>query len=705
MKFAKLQVRGIGSLLLGVFLLSSPKLFGETITITNVTDDTFIAEDDPDYVYGAEDYFFARQNQKWVPLIKFNISEIEDWESISSATLKIYCLSLISGASVTIRTHKFLTAWNEETMTWNTSHSYADEKAVKKPEETQFKYIRKSISLVPFLSRTKRVTIKEEESEYALKKIWESIKLERFDYNPLPAPLIEDFKDKAKAKLRVTEALPHQELKGLIQGALLPEIKKVLYLKAEIRAKELISETERASFIATKAKELGIVAEDLETVINSAYLCVPILSEYQVSKTTVKYIETKEVSKNVYKEVEVSKDAINYRVGLDILWYYISFKNGKRSIEILKPPSPGVFGKVCRKIGDFITYLERLGVLHIEKKIGSSHTAILDKEYKLKDEKVSPQTYAFRKAVGSEVSKLALKTKKLTPFRLGTPIKESSFNTVRFNLGKKEGLSMDCGFDVLEYVETKTDEIRQKKAGYVKVRKIGDNKREINPELSNAQIITGWSLEKGMVVKEHPLADVSLSLKYGYIPFHIDSGSMWGIYVEGVTTNAPTITLEIEGDIGAISKNPIFSESWLSFGFTGSLTRVKCRTLYTGKEKVSGGILGMAMGIRKKLYLRRFAPFLGLRGGFIHYTMGSPYDTTGSFDIYEWGIEPLGGLELFISPEFSLGVYAGYNFYLPKSKWSYEWKVNSTKHTEKNITGPELKTIGQTLQIYVNFNF
>lgn len=200
------------------------------------------------------------------------------------------------------------------------------------------KYIRKSISYVPFLLQKERYNIKEENVSFILDILSNSVEMKRFDYNPIPEKIINRFRKEMEKTIETEKSVTKEEVKEKRKKLLVPGIKKVLNIKVEMRAKELIPETEKNKFIVLKAKESGIKAEDLETVLNSTYIYFPFLNNYKTELYTIKVKEKRKVSKDTYKEVEVEKEVIRIHLDLDVIWYYISFrKKYDFSLLFVKP--------------------------------------------------------------------------------------------------------------------------------------------------------------------------------------------------------------------------------------------------------------------------------------------------------------------------------------------------------------------------------
>jgi polyribonucleotide nucleotidyltransferase len=142
-------------------------------------------------------------------------------------------------------------------------------------------YQRKSISYINtlWLATPEARKISSAQAEELLSNIKKEMAMERFDYNPLPDDLVQKFVQEAKK----AEALTLEQIVELLEETVVPAIIKVLNENMEVRAKELISEEERNSFIALKAKELGLTAEHFEKVLNSAYMYMPVLTNYSRS--------------------------------------------------------------------------------------------------------------------------------------------------------------------------------------------------------------------------------------------------------------------------------------------------------------------------------------------------------------------------------------------------------------------------------------
>ncbi|PIS29321.1 MAG: hypothetical protein COT43_04065, partial [Candidatus Marinimicrobia bacterium CG08_land_8_20_14_0_20_45_22] len=120
------------------------------------------------------------------------------------------------------------------------------------------KYVRKSVAFVDVLMITdSNIRLMGENERFLLNAIHESIRISRFDYNPLPGAVQSTFKMNLRAKGMVGD----DQIAAVIREIIAPEIIKYLDVSKELRAQNLVSEVQKNMFIAVKAKELGVTAE------------------------------------------------------------------------------------------------------------------------------------------------------------------------------------------------------------------------------------------------------------------------------------------------------------------------------------------------------------------------------------------------------------------------------------------------------------
>ncbi|CUS90977.1 hypothetical protein JGI7_01500, partial [Candidatus Kryptonium thompsonii] len=114
------------------------------------------------------------------------------------------------------------------------------------------------------------------------------------------------------------------ELKSDVEYYLAPELIKILDINKEMRALALVTEAERNSFIATKAKSLGISAEKVERIMNSGYVVVPFIKKYLASRDTIVKVVDK-------KEKRVPAVRVALQGGLTL--FRVNFKDNQYSVK------------------------------------------------------------------------------------------------------------------------------------------------------------------------------------------------------------------------------------------------------------------------------------------------------------------------------------------------------------------------------------
>jgi len=231
--------------------------------------------------------------------------------------------------------------------------------------QTLEKYSRKSISCVDALLVAGNFKLSPAEQQYFLEAIRAGIQIARFDYNTLPENIQQSF----KRQLAIGEYTSEANIESLINNTLVPEIIKILDTNKEIRAQSLVSETQRNSFIALKAKEIGITAEQLEQVMNSSYIYIPFIDAYH-----------EKWSKNK-KEVDV-------RIEGGLLWYHVITAENPRVEKFAKISSAGT---------------------------GSADS---EEDYKIDAERVNAKDFAFRNAAQTLATNLEVKIRELDMFKL-----------------------------------------------------------------------------------------------------------------------------------------------------------------------------------------------------------------------------------------------------------------------------------------------
>ncbi len=489
------------------------------------------------------------------------------------------------------------------------------------------KYERKSISYANILLVSDpSIKVEKKESEYIIEKLREYIEMPRFDYNPIPVELLEDFKAEVESR---GSNVPLDEIVEILKQKFVPKIIEILDIEKEVRALGLLTEEQRNSFIATKAKALGITAEQAMKIMNSAFIYVPVISKYNVYVDKINQLHTTELNAGA-------------------IWYRVVYKeNGEGELNL-------------------ITKKETKGI----------GVAKIGKEIKHEGKKVDYKEYAFRTAVVALARDIQVATRDIPEFRLGTQVVEVHSNAVSFPMGTREGIKIDDGFNLVEIQENPNGGFVQKNIGFVRVTKVANNR--INPRtFSMAQIIIGSGIEPGVYVSERPRLPIDVVVRLINNPFTEKYISYWGQEVKGSMTGY-SIQAELIYNFG---RNINIPQLWVGAGIffgggdAGNLEGV----IYFGGEKPDVSILGLNGILMKKFYYKRFAGV-----GKVELIVENITFSKNEAELKHSGLG-LGfglGVEYVITPDLNLGLNFGYRAFSESKEWdSMEIPILSGDHS------------------------
>ncbi|MFH1862976.1 MAG: hypothetical protein ABH878_09230, partial [bacterium] len=510
----------------------------------------------------------------------------------------------------------------------------------------QAKYQRKSISYVDYVwlagggERISRL-----EQNLLLDAIRREIEMPRFDFNALPEPILRNFN-------RDLTSRSISDLDGLaaaISDALVPEILQILDYEKEMRAAGLVGETDRASFVVEKAKELGITAEDLEAIMNSAYIYMPVLSSVSVDKNE-------------------EKDHVSVTLVGGIIWFSVKADSNGGVVELLAR-------KISRGIG----------------------FASLKKRYDHNGAKLDGVQYAFASAARTLALNLRVASQEIPDFQLTNPLTATGAGWVRFSMGRQEGVGMDDKFVIAEYYEQPDGSVKQRKLGLVRA-------AQVNQSDCRARSVIGRGYERGMLAVEHPRLPIDVSLRFFTTEFKVDSGAynnefviseesvgslytgqLWLNYNTAEVTNLSQFFLSLYGEIG-------YGEIHHATAFDA---------------KIPGGLyLGGGIGLVKKYYLNRFHLGLEALGSLAYYTLSGTKETDATE--WKWQLASMGltcnaNLEIALGYDFNLGAGVSYRLFAPQADWKYT--DDGEEKDLSDIQGlPEVNFSGWGYQIYFTWS-
>ena len=494
----------------------------------------------------------------------------------------------------------------------------------------QGKYVRKSISsLESVWFKPGSVAGLQFDSKTFDKFIDFYVEVDRFDYNVLPANLIQDFRREANS----IDSVNADAISDVLESTVTSKIVDILNDPDVIqkRGTALKDESAFQSFAATKAKSLGLTTDELKTLMNSAYIYLPYI--HSAKKET----EDKYLSITIYG---------------GILWWQLKVDgSGNASVE-----------KVLEAKTSGLSSIDPNGKNPLTDKP-------LYTEFKFGNEKWSttPEQYAQNDAMLAFAKNLGVKTKEIEAFKLQAQIVEADGKKYAFPLGFKEGVHLDDGFHIVEFMEDEQGNEVAEQIGFVRVAKTGDNKSDPN-NFTYANQLLGSKVSEGTVVMEHPRLGMDARIKFGMIS---------GMNISRSHSQLPNflggeyIFVDDEGATSAIGANITFaynlapiigvSQTFLDIDMGFFMPVVEINP----NAEAFPFIIPINFGVTKKIQFGKSNLGVGVNGGFDMFSMAGTITVSSTEYTYAYSIMALGfgasvNYEMLLTPDLSFNIGAGY---------------------------------------------
>jgi hypothetical protein len=497
----------------------------------------------------------------------------------------------------------------------------------------QGKYVRKSVSsLESVWFKPGSVAGLDFDSKTFDKFIDFYVEVDRFDYNVLPGNLIQDFRREANS---IDEINP-DAISDVLESTVISKIVDILNDPdvMQKRGTALKDESAFQSFAATKAKSLGLTTDELKTLMNSAYIYLPYI--HSAKKET----EDKYLSITIYG---------------GILWWQLKVDgSGNASVE-----------KVLEAKTSGLSSIDPNGKNPLTDKP-------LYTEFKFGNEKWSttPEQYAQNDAMLAFAKNLGVKTKEIEAFKLQAQIVEADGKKYAFPLGFKEGVHLDDGFHIVEFMEDEQGNEVAEQIGFVRVAKTGDNKSDPN-NFTYANQLLGSKVSEGTVVMEHPRLGMDARIKFGMIS---------GMNISRSHSQLPNflggeyIFVDDEGATSAIGANITFaynlapiigvSQTFLDIDMGFFMPVVEINP----NAEAFPFIIPINFGVTKKIQFGKSNLGVGVNGGFDMFSMAgtitvstvSSTEYTYAYSIMALGFGASVNYEMLLTPDLSFNIGAGY---------------------------------------------
>ncbi|OQY10834.1 MAG: hypothetical protein B6I28_00140 [Fusobacteriia bacterium 4572_132] len=492
----------------------------------------------------------------------------------------------------------------------------------------------------------------------------------RFDFNELPKKMTKEFRDQANS----LEMVDSKILSKLLEDTVGKEILKILNSDEvkKIRIENLKSETDLETFAASKGKAKSATFEEMKILMNSAYIYLPYITSVK------KKIKGKDVS---------------YKINGGIIWYSVKIsKDG--NVIINKLISEQTFAVGSAEIGAKNSDGE---LIYDEFIFGNN-------SYKVKEAQ-----YAQYSAILALAKNLGVKTKQIDDFKLKSQIMEvKSQKEYSVSVGKKEGLFLDDAFDLIEQEEDENGNVINKKVGFVRISKTGDN-RENKTNYSTVKQYLGSSQTEGTLITEHPFLGVDLKIKGIYaMGLNIKKSDINFILNKMSNNSYNIITKDADkatGVQGSFAYNlaPItgVSQMFLNIDMSYMLPNLETYT----DDKPSIYMYSGYLGLSRKFWIGRFNLNAGLGLGvdalsFKYDYEESYYDYSYEIDLLAYGAKADLGAEFLASPNLMLNLDCSYKATTkPKKAKTTYTSGDFSSEQDYTLTGFESTLGGMTIGV------
>lgn len=369
----------------------------------------------------------------------------------------------------------------------------------------------------------------------------------------------------------------------------------------EARYSEL-PEKEQETFMVTKAKELGMPAEFIKPLLNSAFVFAAHVSRIGTSGK-VTSVTTK------IKDVRVTTFSVEINVGVSVTFLIYRYNPETKSFEPYKT--------ISASSGIVDNTTPALPVLPTRELVTSLFND------------------ALQTAIKAASINASNELKKDENFTLYAPVKSRNGSKLEINMGVVEDIRVDHPFTIYEKVDGK-----MKKKGTARARKIANNCKD-DTQTTTLQRITGKA-EVADLIEETPWSGLYFNL--GLANNAAILSSRIGMFA------APGFHLGTSVDIGYTSNNRALSEFYFD-AFLSFDVKIE-------DDDIDNHIaLGGGIGLSKRFYTGSGGFFFGL-GGLISYNgdLMSDWQYLAFTPHIQLGFTPSSKFDFIIKAGWNLGV-------------------------------------------------
>jgi hypothetical protein len=276
--------------------------------------------------------------------------------------------------------------------------------------------------------------------------------------------------------------------------------------------------------------------------------------------------------------------------------------------------------------------------------------------------------------------------------------------------------------------ETESGQIIKSKRGFVKVRNVGDNKKD-QSATSYAQVITGTNYSAGLDATELPMIGLNALISLTSFPVKLSPYKLAATVWDSARFNpfSMKINSESKAAIGgtvalqmSLAHATNVSELWFHAGLNVGVTDIDGK-FYVPKSQggtdsldIGASLTGsINAGLLKKFYYRRYGFLLQADVKFSLLKMSASgkdpvdnRDITYKFTNGALGFDVRGGLETYITPALSFGFAAEYNLFGVVNSYNAVVSDNDNNDITKktDARGPDLSYGGLGYYVWVNYS-
>jgi hypothetical protein len=434
-------------------------------------------------------------------------------------------------------------------------------------------------------------------------------------------------------------------LESYLNGSLKDNLGELLDASVTQRYLEL-PEREQETFMTTKAKELGVTADFIRTLINSSYVfaahVMPIGGSGKVIRKQRKTLDGRTI---YFYDIE-------FNIPVNVTFLIYSYNAESKTFSLYKKLT-AVSGGVSGSTDSFRVVPTPSQVM----------AAFND---------------TFQTAIKAASINANYQLKKDDNFALFMPIKAAKGSRIETDFGVMEDIRVDHPFTVMEMVDGE-----MKKKGYVKARKVSKNCSSEYNEPTKMQRISGKAEEYDLL-REYPWTGLFFNLGFGMNSLEIKGKT--GVEDLGGLFLAPGFHLGASIDLGYSTNSHALSEFYmdlffhLSFGLDDSVP--------AGKPIWLGG----GIGFSKRIYT-------GSGGFYIAPAVNFAYDgamTMNDYTFHNFVVNPQLHFGFSVNPSFDIVFKGGWNLgFLMKAETPAEVDITSNY---------DMFAMGLTASIDFNFH-